>query len=145
MKTTRELTTEIKTNTKRLRMQGLLRRREESLKQFLIKFFLEWNIEKNTLQVETRKIDVGPGKRRSLGDIFMIVKYYYPKATLLQVTRHIYNDLFQEIPRFRCSYCNTIKKRVFYQGTEQQDSNIYDKTIRDEYNLTHVEWQQIIA
>ena len=101
MKDLKEVTEEIKESTPLLRIQGILKIRKESLRDFLYRFFTEWNRDKNTLfaqevedfiadptgyeeddeQTTTIDAKIGeiackPDKRRSLGDVFMICKYY---------------------------------------------------------------------
>jgi len=102
-------------NPRAIRIQGLLRRRRESLQEFLIRFFQEWNLEKNTIYVDDSAVQTAPNKRRSLGDIYMICKYYYPNCTLNEVLNLLYNIIPTIITRgYRTSYCYTINKRVWY-------------------------------
>lgn len=126
-----------------LRMQGLLKKRKESLETFLINFFTNYNLNKNTLFVSTGEVQTVPGKRRSIGDIYAICKYYYPNCTIKKVVDIVYNVLPQEVPRFRSSKCKMIKKRVFYQGSEEQSSAFYDTDSKDEFELTIEEWKNL--
>lgn len=56
----------------------------------------------------------GKGYRRyrSLGDIYLISKRYYPDITLTDVCR-ILNQLCKEENNFTVHYCGVIRKRVF--------------------------------
>lgn len=126
-----------------LRMQGLLKKRKESLEEFLINFFSNYNQNKETLYVETKEVQTKIGKRRSIGDIYAICKYYYPTATIRDVVNIVYNVLPTEVPRFRSSLCSQINKRVFYQGAENQESNIYNSNSPDEFGLTVEQWKNL--
>lgn len=125
-----------------IRIKGLLKKREETLENFLIKFFVTWNQEKETIFVKTKEVQTTTGKRRSIGDIFLLSLYYYPKTTLREVIDIIYDVLFQEVPNFRSSYCHTIHKRVFYKGGPNQHSHLFDGELPDEHKLTVAEWKQ---
>ncbi len=74
-------------NPRPIRLERTLKRRRETLQEFLVLFFQEWNDEKNTIYVDDSSIQTETGKRRSLGDIYMICKYYYPDCTLNQVLK----------------------------------------------------------
>jgi hypothetical protein len=141
--TTEEITEKIYKDVKPLRLKGVLKKRKETLKDFLIKFFTEWNNKKDTIYVGNRHVQTSPGKRRSLGDIFVICRYYYPKCTLEEVKSIVYNELFEEIPRFRSSWCTRVNKRVFYQGEEGQTTHIYDTSKHDEFGLTPATWRKL--
>jgi len=141
----RAINTQLKTNFAKdsLRMEGLLKKRQETLEQFLINFFNVHNNNKNTLFAETKEIQTIPGKRRSIGDIYAICKYYYPTCTVRDVVNIVYNVLPTEVPRFRSSLCNQIKKRVFYQGTEDQQSAMYNTSNPDEFGFTIEDWKNL--
>ncbi len=107
--------------------------RKETLQEFLAKVFTEWNDEKNTIYVDDKSIQTGTGKRRSLGDIYMLCKYYYPTVTIRDVLFELYvglRDYFDS--HYRTSYCHTINKRVWYYD-EDAGSGIYNKELNDEY------------
>ena len=123
----------IERNPRPIRLEKTLKRRRETLQEFLIKFFKEWNNEKKTIYVDDDSIQTNTGKRRSLGDIYMICKYYYPNCTLTEVLNLLYNVIPTIITRgFRTSYCSTIHKRVWYYSTTR-DNIQTDKTNNDEF------------
>lgn len=130
-----------------IRLEKTAKRRSETPKEFLIKFFTEWNIDgqdkndnteaKNTIFVENQYIQTIAGKRRSLGDLYMILKYYYPTITLKEVLRLLYIDLHEyfhinDNGGFRTSKCSQINKRVWYYDPEDCNE-ICNKTAKDEY------------
>ena len=124
-----------------IRIQGVLKKREETLEEFLIKFFTKWNIEKNTIYVDNEKIQTQSKRRRSLGDIYKICKYYYPRCTLRQVAVLLYSTLSKKVPGFRSSYCWTINKRVWYKGDH---TGFYNKTQEDEYGMSTKDWEDLL-
>jgi len=140
--TTRGNFTEIETtinrnNPRAIRIQGLLRRRRETLQEFLIRFFQEWNLEKNTIYVDDSAVQTAPNKRRSLGDIYMICKYYYPNCTLNEVLNLLYNVIPTIITRgYRTSYCFTINKRVWYYS-ENASNTVADQGQADEFGKNY--------
>lgn len=124
-------------NTRQVRVIGVLKNRRETLKEFLVRFFTEFNTEKDTIYVDTRDVQTYAGKRRSLGDIYMICKYYFPTVTLKEVIQLLYVDLFSEIdPGFRSSYCTTINKRVWYYSPNSANEML-NKTQNDEFGKAH--------
>lgn len=104
-----------------------------TLKDFLVKFFKVYNDEKNTIYVSNKTTQTTAGRRRSLGDIYKLCKYYFPDCTLREVVVLLYTTLPATIrDGFRTSYCTTIKKRVWYY--EEGDANgVFDRDVVDEY------------
>jgi hypothetical protein len=124
----------IEANPSSIRLPGLLRnRKSQTLPDFLRTFFLTWNNEKDTIFVEDRDIQTAAGKRRSVGDIFMICRYYYPTCTLSEVYDKLLNLLPITMPSgFRTSYCSTINKRVWYFDSTKESAQ-RDLHKADEY------------
>lgn len=120
-------------NSNEIRLEATLLKsvRKLTLEQFLIKFFKEYNNERNTIFVESRATQTEMGKRRSLGDIYKICKYYFPEITLKELIQLLYVDLMA-IEGFRSSKCSQIRKRVWYysEGANHGLLNIGDT---DEY------------
>lgn len=124
-------------NGRQIRLEKTLKERKETLKEFLIKYYVDWNkaaIEdkKDTIWVDDDTIQTKAGKRRSLGDLYMIAKYYYPNTTLKDLVKILFVDFVTEFPHYRSSYCwGTSKRMFYYAGT--QTTGIYDKEQLDEY------------
>lgn len=121
-----------------IRIRGLLRKRTETLQEFLIKFFTKWNIERATIWVDEDTIQTEADKKRSLGDIFKICLYYYPNCTLEEVIQELYVNLPEYFDRthentgFRTCVCQQIHKRVWWYA-EGDDNNVNHKTTNDEF------------
>lgn len=144
MNSLQDVDTKIQKNAKAVRLRGLLKKRQEGLSEFLVKFFTKWNVEKPTIYLVEKSIQTDPGKRRSIGDIYLICKYYYPTCTIDEVADIVYNELFQDVPRFRSCICSQIKKRVFYVGSANQPSQIHNAETKDEFGLTVGDWKAIL-
>lgn len=152
MKELDQIAKQIVEKEKPVRLPGLVKKRKETLEQFLIKFFTEWNDEKDTVYVEkvgskikighSSTVQTGKGKRRSIGDVYLICKYYYPFCTLKEVTDLMYGVLFTKMAKFRSSICSTINKRVFYVGDDGQNTKIYNTDEEDEYGMTVDGWKK---
>ncbi len=121
-------------NPREIRLQPLQKnRKDQTLQEFLTKFFLVWNNEKNTIYADTKDIQTDTRRRRSLGDIFLICKYYYPTTTLREVLNLLYDVLPSIMPAgFRSSYCSTIDKRVWYFDEDRRGALI-NEDHRDEF------------
>ncbi len=140
----------IEGNTPALRLEKTRRdRRGQTLLSFLTDFFKDWNnedgeIPKNTLLVSDGSVQTECGKRRSLGDLFMICKYYYPTITVKHLLKLLYVDLKQELqPGFRSSRCTQINKRVWYYDVEQRNATA-DKTWSDEFGKRYNDYLPLI-
>jgi hypothetical protein len=114
-----------------LRLKGLLKKRTEPLPEFFEEFFTRWNDTKPTIYVNNHHVQTDIGKRRSLGDIYLICKYYYPNCRLKDVVKLLYTST-ANIEGFRTSYCNQMKKRAFYVDIDQ-GAEIHNTQHQDEY------------
>lgn len=119
-------------STPAIKLSGLETPAEDNLLQFLIGFFSQYNNMLNTVLVSHPElIQTYTHRRRSLGDVYKICKYYFPNCTLSEVADCLYNKLFNEHPTFNSAICNDIKKRVFFLN---HCSNIhYEEEAIDEY------------
>ena len=138
----REINKQLKNDfaPRELRVQGLLKKRKETLEQFLVDFFTKWNQTKDTLYVDTEEVQTKAGKRRSFGDMYAIVRYYYPNTHVRDLRTLLYERLPQLVPNFRTSSCNQIKKRVWYKGNPDQETSIINKENPDEFGMTVEQW-----
>ncbi len=119
--------------TRPIRLEKTKKERSESLQTFLEKFFDVWNEEKNTIFADNREVQTPCGKRRSLGDIFMICRYYYPTCTLGEVVKLLYAILPKSMSTgFRSSHCYDTKKRMFYFNPNDA-TGYFNSSEKDEY------------
>ncbi len=96
-----------------------------SPKEFLEVFILRYNYDYRTIDIHDNVI-CSRGRRRSLGDIYLITKYYTPTATIEDVLTILIKLLKQK--KIYASYCSTIDKYVFHI-----DSNSWIKDSKTEY------------
>lgn len=98
-----------------------------NLEQFIDKFFNDYNEEHNTKNPETDKVETTLGKHRSINDLYSICKYYYPKATLEEIFRALFDNCSNN-KVFGKWFCKSTKRYVF-----SKEPTDYDKTtVRDE-------------
>jgi hypothetical protein len=129
--------------TRTLRLDsGILKNRKESINIFLEKFFTKWNLEKNTIYADTKEIQTVSGRRRSLGDIYSICKYYYPNITLEEIIKILINNINTK-SGWRTSYCSQTNMRMYYY-TSLKENGYIDKGTKDEFGLTYEQYTQII-
>lgn len=98
--------TNINNNT--LYIENYIHDEKLTLNQFIELFLVQLNENNNTIY-NSNKIQCKSGKTRSLGDIYLICKSYYPNVTKKQVKRsllYLGNNLVGH-------YCPTIEKRVY--------------------------------
>lgn len=102
-------------------------------KKFILRFLRNINNEYYTVDSETNKITCRLSARRSIKDIYLIVKYYFPEITFEQVLEDIvelYNEKF-----INGSFCNDVRLYVFY--TDQISFSRHpDKTLEFSQELT---------
>lgn len=139
-----QLEEKINKEIKAIRVQGLLKKRKESLEDFLKNFFTKWNEERDTILVDNKDVDTEAGCRRSLGDVYKIAKYYYPKCTLKEVKDILYTFAENEskLKGFRSSYCHSTKKRMFYYSSDAKNG-ILNGDENDEFGMKVEAWKNL--
>jgi len=108
-----------------IRLQGFYKKEAKKMPvyDFIIAFLQELTTKHGTIHVKTKDVLCVAKKRRSLGDIYMIVKYYYPKATLTEVVCSLFSLVGKE-GGWRYTWCSQTNRKMFYyaqgRGTEVQ-------------------------
>lgn len=88
-----------------------------SLDNFVRFFLFSLNNQYSTYS-RSNELICGPGRRRSLGDIYLICKCYYPTCTLEDVLSELITLVRTD--RLSITWCGTINKCVFtYQSNTQ--------------------------
>ena len=120
-------------NPQDLNIKGFKHLFKEYDKKFILRFLLNMNNEYYTVDSETNRVTCRLGARRSIKDIYLIVKYYFPEITFEQVLEDIvslYNQQF-----INGSFCNDVRLYVFY--TDQISFARYpDRTLEFSQELT---------
>ena len=107
--------------------------KETNLKSFLKQFLSSYNFTLKTVYVSNGQVQCDVARRRSLGDIFMICKNYFPECNLHEVIQLLYVDLPEEMSNLGSIICSTIHKRVWYiYGNRRFDS----PSMQDEWKTT---------
>lgn len=99
-------------NPQDLNIEGFKHLFKEYDKKFILRFLRNMNNEYYTVNSKTNKVTCRLSARRSIRDIYLIVKYYFPEITFEQVLEDIvklYNEGF-----INGSFCNDVKLYVFY-------------------------------
>lgn len=91
---------------------------EDSLDLFILRFMRALNQYCSTKEYNDVFV-CGANKRRSLGDIFLICKYYYPECTIEQVLKILITLI--DDGQISANYCGTICKVVFFQVYRHSD------------------------
>ena len=83
------------------------------IKEFIQDFF-ELNKKHDTVYLNGR-MQTPRGKFRSLGDIYLIVRHYFPRISLATVIIELYKPKENSELTLNTQLCNQIKKRVYDQ------------------------------
>lgn len=84
---------------------------EWDMKDFILQLLVSLSESNNTMLSTTGAKDCKPSKRRSIGDIYRLCKYYYDNVTLHEV-QYWLSVLWRE-KKVGYFYCNSTKKRVY--------------------------------
>lgn len=107
----------------------------KTTKKLLNKILL-LNMSHCTLYVKSDNIQCIAGRNRSMGDLFLIAKYYKPDITFKEVRIALFNLCSNfKVGSF---YCSTIHKRIFYKNTpslRNRDNYTSSGEVSDEFGL----------
>jgi len=100
---------------------------------------LYYNCHLNTLYSSSKRLQCFKNRNRSQGDLYMIMRYYYPDITFKEFRK----ALIRLLNNYHIStfYCGDIRKRIFYnpnfKGRKPHRSNILDSLAAiDEFGFT---------
>lgn len=112
-----------------LAFQASYKHSYKSISTFL-KDFMNLNDEYSTMNTDTGGKFCSPGKRRSMIDIFIITRSYFPRVGLATVVREITNN-----PEISSNLCQMTNRRVYYIRRGERPRHPHAEE-RDEFNLT---------
>jgi hypothetical protein len=115
--------------------------KNSKFEDFILQFFIQYNNECNTIHASHSKIICDTNRRRSLHDIYLITKYYYPEVTFIDIIKTILSLL--KIGVICSSYCSTVNKYVFYT-TNISHYNSFKHTLEFTNELTFNDLKQYI-
>jgi len=120
-----------------IRLEKTRHRRQESPLEFLKRFFTDYNLNRDTIFLESKEIQTPKNKRRSIDDIWRILHYYYPDLQFTEFCKLLHVDLVSLI-NLRSSWCNQMRKRAYY--FDGRRGNIFDSRLKDQHGMTWNEW-----
>lgn len=97
---------------KELLSKEFINSKHSKFEDFIIEFFKQYNNECNTVSPSHSRHICDTNRRRSLHDIYLITKHYYPEVTFIDIIKTIVSLL--KINVICGSYCSTVNKYVFY-------------------------------
>ncbi len=118
-----------------LKFNVFKKKKTETFEDFKKQFF-QRNHEFDTINSSNGSTQTTKARRRSLGDIFMICKYYYPNISLQTIIAWLYG---KNTPGGQ--FCGTIQKRVFRHDYKGAFSNAEYK---DEYGNSISYYQNLL-
>ena len=120
-------------NPQDLNIEGFKHLFKEYDKKFILRFLRNINNEYYTVDSKTNRVTCRLGARRSIRDIYLVVKYYFPEITFEQVLEDIvrlYNEQF-----INGSFCSDVRLYVFYTDQISSARNS-DRTLELSKELT---------
>ena len=120
-------------NPQDLNIEGFKHLFKEYDKKFILRFLRNINNEYYTVDSKTNKVTCRLGARRSIRDIYLVVKYYFPEITFEQVLEDIvwlYNEQF-----INGSFCSDVRLYIFYTDQISSARNS-DRTLELSQELT---------
>lgn len=131
-----------------IRLSNLLKKNiPATLEEFLIKFYTVYNNEdgKDTIYIDDKLIQTENGRRRTIGDLYLICHYYFPSCTLKEVANILINILPNKLNGgYRSSWCNQINRRTYYFDTTEGENGVFDKNNKDEFGYTYAKWLEAL-
>jgi hypothetical protein len=98
-------------------------------KQFILEFLRNYNSKHYTYSSYKNQQICDSNRRRSMFDIYLITKYYYPEVTFEMVVDSLI--FFVKTKAINTSYCNTVQKYVFYVSSISYYNNLNNKLEND--------------
>lgn len=117
----------------KLKLKGLDKPEEKNPKDFIKMFFSKYNKKLETIYVSNGTVQCMPGKRRSIEDIYLILTYYYPKASLTKLYTELLNLILNNL--VVSGLCKVIHKRVYRGITSTDQGGYINGTLIDEFGI----------
>lgn len=128
----------LKENPKKIRQKGLKKSEiPKTVEEFVEKFLSDYSKKYDSIYLN-RKSQCSKGKRRSLGEIFMICRYYYPTCTLKQVFKALHK-LVETKRGYVTSWCRQTERRMWYYA-KGRENYVYNTGRIEEYGYTFGEY-----
>jgi hypothetical protein len=132
-----DLETQIIAFSRPLKFHDGYKRHTVNVGTFLSQFF-ELNSLYYTMYADDISIACPPNKFRSLIDIYLITRYYFPGVALRTVLKHLYKKQGTVV---NSQICQMIKRRV-YDGRKER--HFRNEEIRDELGFNHQNYVELV-
>lgn len=117
--------------------KGDQKRYDTNSREFIYNFIHTYNLKFDTKYVDNKEaFQCSYGRRRSLGDIYLITKNYYPEITIEEVLTHLID--FAEKGWIAGMHCGQIHKYVFF------NNGLYKREDRLEYLPDSLKFRDLI-
>lgn len=102
---------------------------EPNLDMFIYMYMNKYNWHCDTIYANNNTFQCESGKRRSIGDLYLLCKYYHKDITIINVIESLIR--LSNKGFIHSSRCNTIHKYVFTQGTQCYNGKLemFDDTL----------------
>ena len=120
-------------NPQDLNIKGFKHLFKEYDKKFILRFLRNINNEYYTVDSKTNRVTCRLCARRSIRDIYLVVKYYFPEITFEQVLEDIVTLYNQDF--INGSFCSDVRLYVFYTDQISSARNS-DRTLELSQELT---------
>ena len=122
-------------------MDFVLSEYDNCIEDFISNFLTVYNKKYKTSYSTTYETaQCNPGKLRSLLDVFLITKHYFPSATLKEVIKAM-NAIESTL---HTQVCSTVKRRVYWHNISTASSEKYHPEKIDEFGYKLHELKTII-
>lgn len=134
-----ELTTSFETIEEQLNQEPLLYFKGYkhdpllSVDNFVTLLITDLFVNRNTSEKKRATIQCEKGKNRSFGNVYRLVKFYYPDISVKELYRILVDGTFRD--DYRTLYCADVNKRIFYVDKNYQHNWIYH---HDEYRNVNI-------
>lgn len=113
-----------------------------TLTKFLDKFFNDYNQNRNTLN-QNSTVQTVAGLRRTIEDIYRIVIYYFPNASLSFVYKRIIHLIAND--KVGSAICKVLHKRVYRGTSDYESEGFLNSAQTDEFGIDFSEFEEYTA
>ena len=100
---------------------------------FIKNFLTEYNRKNRTIEVESKRVVTGAYRSRSIRDIYLLSKHYFPEVTLADVAQILAdllgNDIF-------CLHCKDVGQIVFFRAVDSYSESYLNSDYYENGYLT---------
>lgn len=104
-----------------IRFKGLYKKtaKKDGIITFIRKILTEYSNNHDTIFVKSKKVLSPEGKsRRSLNEIYLLTKYYFPYVKLITVIETLFRSV-EKVNGFRYTYCSQHNRKMFYYSSSR--------------------------